>query len=174
MVVEQINEVTSLGIILANVQSSYLNLGASLLTIGISTNNTLIGFSNNWTVTTRVNDIWIDQGSVNKTFVPALGTMTHGGVISVNEAKYQLNGNTADFEFVLTDTVSITATAAQTITGLPFASARRSAMIFIANLNTGVAIGQGVMDTGVTAIKMPAFTVGAGVSIVVSGRYFVA
>jgi hypothetical protein len=155
------------------VQNSFIE-GINILAIGTSRHNTLIGLTENWTITTRDNDYWIDQGVTNKSWTPALGTATHGGTLTINENRFLLNGNQADFEFVITDTTSITATAAQTITGLPFAAARRSASVMVANATTGLAIGAAFIDAGATSIKMPAFTVGAGVSVCVSGRYFVA
>ncbi len=156
------------------IQNSILETVDMVLNFTTSKNNVLIGDSSRWTITTRTDDNWIDQGSVNKTWTPALGTVSHGGVLTINEAHCLITGNQVDVEFLMTDTVSITAALGQTITGLPKTASARSAMVMVANATTAAAIGAGFIDAGTTSIKMPAFTVGAGVTVCVSARYFIA
>lgn len=157
------------------VNNSILHMGVGTLQILTAANkNTIIGFSERCTLPAggMGTNFFIDQGTSGKTWVPALGTVAHGGVITMNEAKCIIIGNMLHFQFTMTDTVSITSTLAQTITGLPKLSVARSANVNVSNATTGAAIGTGFINAAANAINMPAFTTGAGVSVTVSGSYF--
>lgn len=155
-------------------QNSTLETATMPLIIATSKRNKLEGFKENWTITTRDDDFWIDQGVAGKVWTPALGTMAHGGVLTISEARCLFHGNMVTVSCLISDTVSLTATAGQTITGLPAAAKYRSADVQVANANTGAAIGAGFIDATATAIKMPAVSTGANVAICVTARYLVA
>jgi hypothetical protein len=174
--IRNVIEVTSNGIqVVTALQFSVVDSVSTILTVpGTSSNNTLIGDSSRWTIGTRSNDNWIDSGTTNKSWSPVLGTVTHGGILTINETRCLFNGNQVDVEFVMTDTVGISASSGQTITGLPAVALRRSAMVLVANEATSAAIGAGFIEAGTNSIRMPAFSVGPNVSVCVSARYFVA
>lgn len=171
-----INEPGSTGLSFAGtLQGSTLDLGLVSLIIGTSANNVLIGDTSRWTITTRTHDNWIDIGSANKTWTPAAGTLAHGGVLTFSEANWLYGGSKADFELIMSDTVGITASVGQTITGLLTTAAGRSASISIFNTATGTFIGGGFVNSGTQSITIgTAFTVGANVPICISGSYFIA
>lgn len=154
--------------------SAAFDYGNQTTAIGTSSNNCLRGDTTVLTITTRSNDYLIDTGTASKTWNPALGSMTHGGVTSFTSKKFLVSGNRAFFSVVITDTVSLTATLAQTLAGLPFAAAAPSSDVTVANVTTKAAIGTGYIDGNATVINMPAFTVGVSVSVCVSGSYFIA
>jgi len=161
-------------VILGTLQSSTMDVAYVVLDIAISKNNALIGYSENWSITTRSNDNWLDTGIVNKTWTPVIAAGNHGGILTINETRCLFSGNMVHVEFCMTDTVSISFTLAQTVTGLPRAALNRSAMVSVANVSTGAAIGAGFIQAGTSAIAMPAFSVGANVTVCVSASYFVA
>lgn len=162
--------------------TSFIEDPALVLTIGTSQQNCLIGDSNKWGIgtaavggiTTRTNDNWCDTGAVNKTWTPALGTVTQSGTFAVQTASWLFTGSDATFDCELNSTGTFTATAGQTITGLVVAAAYASANVLICDATSGALLATGFIAAGTTAIKCTAFTTSSGHSIVISGRYKVA
>ena len=121
---------TNNGLSFPTVNQSFINTGAENVAIITSNNNILAGYSDKWTITTRNNDYWIDQGSVNKTWSPALGTLAHVGTLTYSNQKMQISGNECHCTFEVSAATSITGTAGQTITGLPFAAVGSATVLF--------------------------------------------
>lgn len=153
------------------VQQSVIDSVAMTLVIGSVPNTVLIGFRSAWTVGDYTNSFVIDSGTSTKTWTPAAGTLTHGGVLGFSTKKWLYSGNMAHFSFIMSDSVSITATLGQTITGL-LAGAAAIGMVSFINFTTGAALGQGYV-TGSTIVVSTPFSVGASVSVAVVGNYFV-
>src|SRR5208282_3954121 len=88
------------------------------LIIGTSANNTLIGKSENWTITTRSNDSWLDSGTSNKSFAPGVVSGSNGwtavGAIT-QTGKGALNGATATVQIFISGARSIACTDVATI-----------------------------------------------------------
>lgn len=161
---------TSNGFSFAAVTSSILNTGPLKLAIGTSTDNTITGYSEGWTITTRSNDDWHDTGVANKTWTPVLTGLTHSGTLSINDARQLLQGNQCTVEISFQSSVSISATAGQTITGLPFPEAYGS-IVDVTDVTTPIALGQGYVSG--STLVMPAFSVTTH-TVLVRATYFVA
>ena len=153
------------------VTNSTLNTGALKLDITTSTNNSLTGDSANWTISNRVNDFWNDTGTTNKTWTPNVSGLTHTGTITVSGAKMLLFGSQCMVEFTMASSGSLTPTAGQTVTGLPFAPVANNSPVDIVDFTTPVALGTGVV-VGNTLV-MPAFTAGTH-TVVARATYSVA
>lgn len=161
----------------SNMSYSSVNFGAGLaVTIsGTSLQNYLVGDCSHLSVTTRSNDTWFDTGSALKTFTPAPGTITHGGVMSFGQVTGQLTGNEYSFSFVAWDSVSIGGRLGETIAGLPFSALCDSAQVVMSNQSTKQFIGGGYINAGTNAIALgQTVSAGPNVGITISGRYFVA
>jgi hypothetical protein len=161
---------TSHGLAAVAVTTSTINAEALILAITTSTNNTLIGYTERWTIGTRVNDNWVDMGTSNKTWTPVVSGLTHSGTLAVTSAKMLLFGNACTVELTMAAVTSLTPTAGQTITGLPFAAVA-PAVVDVVDGTTPIALGQGVV-TGTTLV-MPAFSAGTH-TVTVSATYFIA
>jgi hypothetical protein len=161
-------------VIQGTVFRSTMDVGAVALDIATSKDNALIGYTENFTITTRSNDNWIDTGVSNKSWSPVIAAGNHGGMLTIDETRCLFSGNMVYVEFCMHDSASITFTAGQTVSGLPKAALNRSAAVSVANATTGVTIGSGFIQSGASTISMPAFTVGGSVKVCVSASYFVA
>jgi hypothetical protein len=143
------------------------------LTIGVSSRNSLVGDSSEWTITTRSNDVWTDMGTANKNFASGIATATNGwtavGAITQG-AKYLLSGSTASFVINVSGATSIACSAGATIPTLPFASSYAGqAQVF--DLVTHTLIG--IAGINASTITMPAVTANID-GIFIQGWYFVA
>ena len=156
----------------SNLTSSFLSMGAYLLVIGgTSTDNVLMGYTENWTIGARSNDYWIDQGIANKTFTPAAGTITHVGTITFSNVKCQISGNECRCTFEMAAQTSLTPTAGQTITGLPFTAVGSGTVLFTDTTTLSTVIPNGFVSG--TTIVCPAFT-GTTNTILVDAFYYIA
>lgn len=154
------------------VQNSSLVMGATLLTIGTSKNNVISGYSENWTINTRSNDFWIDQGITNRTWTPALGSgWTNTGGINFTNKICQLMGNQCTVHATLFAGATLAAAAGATITGLPKAATGRSALVVVTNSDTGASLGQGSIAG--STITLSGFTNVGTADVTVSATYSV-
>jgi hypothetical protein len=161
---------TAHGLAANAISSSTINGQALVLAITTSSNNELIGYTDRWTIGTRINDSWTDTGTANKTWTPVVSGLTHSGTLAVTSAKMLLFGNACTVELTMAAVTSLTPTAGQTITGLPFAAVA-PAVVDVVDATTPIALGQGVV-TGTTLV-MPAFSAGTH-TVTVSATYFIA
>lgn len=146
--------------------------GALLLTITTSDNNLLVGYSDRWTITTRSNDYWVDIGTANKTWTPALGTLGHVGALTYSNQKCLVWGNQCHVSFQVSAGTSITGTAGQTITGLPFAAVGSNTVTF-----TDLTTLSSVIPNGFTSgstIFCPTFASIGTNTLLVDAVYFIA
>jgi hypothetical protein len=175
--VEQLVNPFGVNVIAATaLQNSYINTSGGSLTIGTSTKNTLIGDQSAWTITTRVNDIWIDYntGTVSPAvgirfqaaqaasadpntlddyeeadFTPALAFSTSGSVTynaGLTKGTYTKTGR----EVTVTVAIQLAGLSAPagnvTVTGMPFATANVTGRYTAATI---------VADTIAAAITAP-------------------
>jgi hypothetical protein len=170
---DNISELASKGIeIVTKLQQSYVNQ-VSVVVIGESELNTLIGDTSGFTITTRDDDNWHETGATNTTWTPGTAAITHGGTLTVGNLRLSLEGKKMFFSLSLVDTVSMSWAALAAITGLPFSTAIVSADVTVVNYNTGASLGVGFVEG--TSIKLPVNAgVGAGVFVIISGSAYVA
>jgi hypothetical protein len=162
---------TNNGLSFPTVNQSFINTGAENVAIITSNNNILAGYSDKWTITTRSNDYWIDQGTVNKTWTPVATGLTHVGTITITNAECQIWGNQCRVTFEMAAATSLTPTAGQTITGLPFAAVRSGGVASFVDVTMTASLGQGLVSG--TTILSPAFT-GTTNTVLVDCTYFIA
>jgi hypothetical protein len=145
------------------------------LIIGTSANNTLIGKSEDWAITTRSNDSWIDSGTTNKSFAPGVVSGSNGwtavGAIT-QTGKGALNGATATVQIFISGATSIACTDVATI-ALPAAfkpAATSYGQVFDATSNTVI----GVCEFTGTGITIRTAVTPTADTIYITGTYFVA
>jgi hypothetical protein len=111
------------GLSVNRLQNSNIDSGAMPLTIGTSANNVLSGYTEQWTITTRSKDTWIEQGTANRTFAPGVVTAVNGwtavGGAITQRGKLDYVSNEARFSIVIAGATSIAAAANATIP-MPF------------------------------------------------------
>jgi hypothetical protein len=167
--VYNMQEVAGLGIQCATLQSSTIDTASTVLNVGTSIRNCLIGDSSRWTITTRQNDNWVDTGATNKSWVPNTSALT--GTISVNSSSVLCHGNLVTVTLTMFASVGTLSCAAGTqITGLPFPVVGRG-VVDVLEADTPQALGQGVAIG--SAIKLPAIAATSH-TIVVKCTYFAA
>ena len=170
--IRHLSEVATKGVsITGTLQNSVVEI-LSLIGIGTSKNNKLIGDSGNWTITTRSNDNWDDTGTTNRTWTANTSDISVSGGITTNQGKYQLLGNVAHLNLVLIAGSSLSATVGQAISGLPFSASATGGFLNILDASTAQYIGSASVLAGQKYILLPAISARAG--IVISGTYFVA
>lgn len=170
--IDHISEVTSQGFAFeGTMQSSYVNAGFMLMTVGTSKNNTLVGDSSRWTIGARTDDYWIDQGTVNKTWTPVLGAgFTVTGALTISNKKMLKFGNLCFVTATFSAATSIVSTAGAVITGAPPATVRAAASLLQSD-TPGPAIPAAVVGANIVCGVV---NVGANVSVTVSAVYPIA
>jgi hypothetical protein len=170
------------GLSVSALQNSDVEGGPMALTIGISTKNVLRGFSDGWTIGTRVKDFWIDQGSGNKT-IATVGTS--GGITSsagalIARARLSLNGPCLTFNIVLGSTsgnlaiaggstISLTAPGGQSF------AVSDSGSCTVVDTTAGTISGAAVSTSSTSAlITIPVAVGSTPHTVVVSGTVFLA
>jgi hypothetical protein len=161
---------TSHGLSAVAVTDSVINAQALLLDITTSTNNVITGFSEKWTISTRTNDNWVDAGNSNKTWTPVVSGLTHTGTLTVTGAKCSLYGNLCTVELTVQSSGTLTPTAGQTISGLPF-PAVANGKVDVIQVSTPASLGQGVVAA--SSLVLPAFSAGAN-AVVIQATFFIA
>jgi hypothetical protein len=168
--INNLRELTSRGLAAGIVQNSSINSGALPLSIGTSRRNVLIGDSSYWRIGARDHDYWVDSGAANKTWSPGTGALKVRGKLTVTGASCVFHGPLVTLSTTLSATTSIECAAGAALSGLPAPAICRSALVGVADGNTGEAIGSGsVMGS---AVVLPAIS--ARQSVVVSASYFAA
>jgi hypothetical protein len=166
-----LRELTPGGVSAAGVvQNSTINAGTLPLAIGISRRNALIGDASRWQIGTRDHDYWIDSGAANKTWRPGTDALRVRGRLAVSDASCIFHGPLVTLCTTLTATTSIECTAGAALTGLPAPAVAKSALVNVADTNTGALIGCGMVAG--SAILLPAIS--ARQSVVISASYFAA
>jgi hypothetical protein len=137
--------------------------------IGTSANNALTVYSERVTITTRSNDNIQDMGVANKTWTPALGTITASGSLTY-QGSCEYRGAYLDFEGAITCSGVITCTAGQTFIGLPSQwNATQNGYCTIIDSTTGLQIATGTVLAGGIAIACSPFTTTSGHGIIIQG-----
>jgi hypothetical protein len=158
--------------------SANFNYNGIRTAIASSINNTLIGQTERLTVTARSNDYWIDTGTANKSFAPAIisGANKFNAVGAIAQrGKCLFSGSKVDFSIVLSAATSIAWTSGATITTLP-GVATDTFTCDVTDSTAGTLIGRGVISAGsghstvTLTVAQPATPHG----ITISGSYFVA
>jgi hypothetical protein len=170
--IDNIQEAASKGLQATRLQNSTLT-GVSVLNLGTSAQNMLIGDTSAWTIATRSNDYWNDTGAANKSWTANLTALTISGALTRNEQRCIAHGSMVTVTLTITAATSIVCAAGTGITGLPFPVAFRSALVSVCNETTHVAIGTGMVDTNNT-LYLPAINTGAGVTVTITATYFAA
>lgn len=155
--IDAIAEQTSHGIQCNILQDSVLDTGGVPLTITTSRWNRLSGDVDNWTITTRTNDYWIDQ-RVTKTWTADLSALTIGGVLNVNRGRSLAHGTLVTVNLVLQSNTSIVCAAGVAIGDLPFVPGEFSADVKIMNQTDNTEIAGGYVEQGGDLI-LPAINV---------------
>jgi hypothetical protein len=167
--IENISGTGSSGIAFpGTVQNSFIS--AVDLTIGVSKNNELAGFTDRWTITTRSNDVWTDQGTVNKSWTPNTSALTVVGGLSVTDAHCTFHANLCTVRFTMQPTTSVACAAGTLITGLPATPVGRSP-VSVVDVTSTAAIGSGIASS--SGLALPAISV-TGHTIVVQATFAVA
>jgi hypothetical protein len=147
-------------------QDSVLQTGAMPLRIGRSKNNSLTGYSANWTIGTRSSDTWADQGG-SRSWEANTAALRAKGALQ-NRATYLVHGPFVTVNVVLAAAVSIVCDKGAAIGGLPFAAADFSANVKITNITSHTELGGGYIDG--TRIHLPAIDVGSD-TLVITATY---
>lgn len=152
-------------------QNSIVQISSLTLVIGTSTKNDLTGQTNQWTITTRSNDVWHDTGSVNKTWTPNTAALAIVGGLTVNHKRALFHDSLVTVSMLMTAGTSINCAAGTHITGLPVTPFELSGEVVVHNTTTNVRIAGGYVDG--TGINLPAIAVGTD-SILVTATYWAA
>jgi hypothetical protein len=136
------------------------------LHIGRSKNNCLSGYSANWTIGTRSNDTWSDQGG-SRSWEANTAAMRAKGALQ-KRATYLLHGPLVTVNVVLSAAVSLACDQGATIEGLPFAAADLSANIKITNITSHTELGGGYIAG--SSIHLPAIDLGSD-TLVITATY---
>ena len=147
-------------------QNSVLETGAMPLRIGRSKNNCLTGYSANWTIGTRSNDLWSDQGG-SRSWEANTAALRAKGVLQ-KRATYLVHGPFVTVNVVLAAAVSLVCDKGAAIEGLPFAAADFSANVKITNITSHTELGGGYIDG--TRIHLPAIDLGSD-TLVITATY---
>ncbi len=164
-------------------RNSFLHFGTAIVSVvlGTSQRNTLIGSSENLTITTRSNDFWVDSGSLNKTISAATTTgitSSAGGLVA--RVRLLLSGNGMAFNVVLASssgnlTISAGATITLTLAGGQSLAATDQCACTVIDVTAGTISGASVSSSaGSIVITIPTATAATPHSVVVSGNVFVA
>jgi hypothetical protein len=169
--VSNISEHVSRGLVAVGVvQNSILNTVSMLLHISKSKNNVLSGYSENWSITTRLRDSWIDQGNANKVWTANTSALAIKGTLNAR-ALCAVHGSLVTINVVLAATKSISCDKGSAITGLPFPACEYSSNVTITNITSHQSFSGGYID-GAT-LYLPALNVGTD-NIVITATYFAA
>jgi hypothetical protein len=159
------------GLVAAGViQNSTIDAGALPLSVGTSRQNVLIGDCSRWTIDKREHDYWIDSGAPHKSWTPGTGALKVRGQLVVEDASCVFHGSLVTLSTTLTASTSLECTAGTTLSGLPAPAISRSALVSVADANTGETIGSGIVKG--SALLLPAIS--ARQSVVISASYFAA
>lgn len=153
------------------IQNSILDTDSLTVVIGTSTKNKLCGQSNQWTITTRSNDIWEDMGSTNKTWTPNTSALTVTGALTISHKRCLFYGNMVTVSMQMAAATSIVCAAGIHITGLPTTVIEVSGNVTVHNVTTNVRIAGGYVDG--TGINLPAINVTTD-SILITATYWAA
>jgi hypothetical protein len=169
--VRNVSEQASHGLFAAGtVQNSILDTVAMGLKMGTSKNNTLIGYSENWSIKTRIKDSWIDQGKTNKTWTANTDALTITGALK-KRAICVAHGPLVTINLVLAAATSIVCAKGTAITGLPFAACDYSSDVSVTDITSQTALPGGFIEGG--KLYLPAVNV-ATAEIVITATYFAA
>jgi hypothetical protein len=150
-------------------QNSIIDDVETNIVIGTSSSNR-ISASTNLAVTTRSGDYWSLTGV--QTWTPGTGALTHGGTLSVSNKRVQYQGSEVVHTCDISDTVSLSCAQGTALTGLLIAVTVDSALCIVTNRNTGIVIGTAQVSG--TSLLLPAISVGAGIVVTITARYFCA
>ncbi|MGB6309791.1 MAG: hypothetical protein WBF89_18540 [Steroidobacteraceae bacterium] len=149
-------------------QNSVLNTGAMRLRIFKSKNNVLMGQSEEWAVTTRYRDSWVDHGNGNKTWTADTRALDVKGTLSVR-AICAAHGPLVTVNIVLSASTSLRCGKGAAIMGLPFAAKDYSSDVAVTNITAQTDLTGGYIDGA--RLYLPAIDVGTD-SIVITATYF--
>jgi hypothetical protein len=107
-------------------QNSSIQTLSSHIAIGTSRNNVLMVPSDTLTVTSRIDDYWIDSSSGNKTWTPDTSGLTVIGTLVVASSKALFTGNMVTLTLHLQASGSISCAAGAAIGGLPATAVGRA------------------------------------------------
>ncbi|MGO9514253.1 MAG: hypothetical protein ACLP2F_11520 [Steroidobacteraceae bacterium] len=168
--VANLSEQASHGLEVAGtLQNSTLHTGAMALRVGRSRSNSLSGYSANWTIGTRANDIWSDQGGGNRDWQANTATIRVKGTLQ-KRATYLAHGPFVTVNVVMEASVSLACDKGTAIAGLPFAAADYSANVKITNITAQTDIGGGYVRGA--SLYLPAIEAGTDM-IVITATYMV-
>ncbi len=151
------------------VQNSVLHTGGMALQIGRSKNNSLTGDSAKWTIATRTNDSWHDQGG-NRNWNANTAALNIKGTLQ-KRATFVAHGPFVTLNLVLAASASIACDKGTPIAGLPFAAVEYSSDVKITNISAQTELGGGYV--GGSNLYLPAISVGTD-TLVVSATYIAA
>lgn len=162
--VANLSEPASRGLEVAGtLQNSVFHTGAMPLRVARSRSNSLSGYATNWTIGTRTNDNWTDQGGGNREWPADTAGMRVKGPLK-NRSTYLAHGPFVTVNIVLQAAVSLSCGKGTAIAGLPFSSADYSANVKITNATTQTDIGGGYVRGD--SLYLPAIDVGAEMIII--------
>jgi hypothetical protein len=159
------------GLAISKLQNSHideLGLSGTAFQIGTSQNNIYNCNAASIAITTPLGgDNWSCVGL--GTWTPVTSALTHGGTLTVTHPNYQRQAGETAVTVTLSDTVSLSCAAGTLLGGLPFAPLANGTVIVI-NQAVPSLIGAGTLNG--TSIVLPAISVGAGVAVTITARYF--
>lgn len=156
------------GISAATMRYSQINCTNMSLLIGTSQQNTLVGDSSDWTITTSQSDNWVDLRSGIRTWTPNTSGITFSGGTPSASGAITFDGRKVTVTIVLSGQTTLTATAGQQITGIPITPAQVSADVSIWDVTASVSLGSGYVSS--SALVLPAFTAGTH-QVVITATY---
>jgi hypothetical protein len=168
--INNLQALTSRGLSAGIVQNSTINATGLALSIATSRRNVLIGDSSYWRIGIRDHDYWVDSGEAKKTWNPRTGALKIRGRLTVSDASCVFHGPLVTLSTTLTATTSIECAAGAALSGLPASAVSRSALVSVADADTGEALGSGTVMG--SAVLLPAIS--ARRSVVISASYFAA
>jgi hypothetical protein len=168
----QIIEAVPMGInIPGTLQNSVVYYLGAIVGGGVSSGNELHGNPASWTIT-RSADKWYDWTAGALAWTPITSALTHGGTLTVTNKRVQYEGSIVTVTCQIQDTTSWSCAAGTLLGGLPIAPSANSGDVVISNASATTGIAGGNISS--TSIALPAITVGANVSIIITARYFAA
>lgn len=163
-------------LVIGSMTSCTIDTGTAL-TIGTSNNNTIIGDSSTWMITTRSHDNWIDNGTTNATFAPGIANgandFTTVGTIT-QTGKFEYTGRRVKFSIKLSAATSVAWTSGATIPTLP-GVATDSFSCTVVDATAGTVQGAGVITagSGASTITLTVAQTTSAHVFIISGEYFV-
>ena len=166
-----VRELDSHGITVRGIlQNSSISCASMPLAIGTSRRNALFGDSSRWAIGSRDHDYWVDSGAANKAWQPRTEALTVDGKLTVNEASCVFHGPLVTLSTTLSATTSLQCAGGVALGGLPAAAVAKSALVQVADANTGASIGAGIVSD--SSILLPPDS--ARKSVIISASYFAA